>query len=72
MKKEELNFTIYCIGIVAESLKRDACEIYRLMTKGNIIMGYIVPCFDTLHTFSRNYIVDTLTNLMKQKGVLTA
>lgn len=72
MKKEELNFTIYCVGIVAESLGCDARDVYRLMRQGNIIMGYIVPCFDVLHTFSRDYIVDDLTRLMKKKGLLAA
>lgn len=72
MKKEDLNFTIYCVGIVAESLGRDARDIYRLMQQGNIIMGYIVPCFDVLHSFSREYIVDDLTQLMKKKGLLAA
>lgn len=72
MKKEDLNFTIYCVGIVAESLGRDARDVYRLMQKGNIIMGYIVPCFDVLHSFSREYIVDDLTQLMKKKGLLAA
>lgn len=72
MKKDDLNFTIYCVGIVAESLGRDEREIYQLMQKGNIIMGYIVPCFDVLHSFSREYIIENLTQLMKKKGLLAA
>jgi len=72
MKKEELDFTIYCIGIIAESLGKDSREIYHLMQKGNIIMGYIVPCFDVLHSFSRDYIIEDLTNLMHRKGLLSA
>lgn len=72
MKKEELNFTIYCVGIVAEGLGRDARDVYRLMQKGNIIMDYIVPCFDVLHAFSREYIIEDLTGLMKKKGLLAA
>lgn len=72
MKKEDLDFTIYCVGIMAESLGRDARDVYRLMQKGNIIMGYIVPCFDVLHSFSREYIIEDLTQLMKKKGLLAA
>lgn len=70
MKKENIDFTIYCIGIVAEALCCDARDVYRLMKKGNLIMGYIVPCFDVLHTFSRQYIVEDLTNLMRQKQLI--
>lgn len=60
------------VGIMAESLGRDARDVYRLMQKGNIIMGYIVPCFDVLHSFSREYIIEDLTRLMKNKGLLAA
>ena len=70
MKKEDLNFTIYCIGIVAEALGRDARDVYALMKKGDMIMGYIVPCFDVLHTFSRQYIIDDLTNMMRQRQLI--
>ncbi|MCQ2217392.1 MAG: DUF3791 domain-containing protein [Paludibacteraceae bacterium] len=70
MNKEEMNFTIYCVGIVAESLGRDDSEIYRIMQKAKLIMGYIVPCFDVLHTFSKEYIIEDITNLMKKKGLL--
>ncbi len=72
MKKKELYFTIYCIGIVAEELGRDARDIFRLMQKGGIIKGYIVPCFDVLHTFSRDYIISDLTQLMQKKGLIAA
>jgi len=71
MKKEDLSFSVYCIGIMAESLKMDARTVYHLMQKGDIIMGYIVPCFDVLHSFSRDYIIEDLTRLMKQKGLIT-
>ena len=47
-------------------------DYYRLMQKGNIIMGYIVPCFDVLHSFSREYIIEDLTGLMRKKGLLAA
>lgn len=72
MKKENLNFTIYCIGIVSESLGLDEPEVYHLMQKGDIIMGYIVPCFDVLHTFSRDYLVEDIVSLMKKRGLLAA
>lgn len=72
MKKEDLNFTIYCVGIMAENLGMDARDVYHLMDKGDIIMGYIVPCFDVLHTFSRNYLIEDLTSLMQKKGLLAA
>ena len=56
MGKDELGFTIYCAGILAERLGITEREAYHLLCKGDIVDGYIVPCFDVLHTFSKEYI----------------
>ena len=65
-----LNFTIFCISNVANALGISQRDIYHTMRHAGIIDGYIVPCYDTLHTFSREYIVDDLIDLMKKKGAL--
>lgn len=72
MNRESLNFTIYCVGILSEKLGMDERDVYNLMQKGGIIDNYIVPCFDVLHSFSRNYIIENLTALMREKGLLAA
>ena len=57
---------------MADALKMSARDVYQSMTKGGIISDYIVPCYDVLHTFSREYIVEDLVDLMTKKGVLKA
>ena len=42
MEKEDLNFTIYCVGILSESLQMEERQVYHLLQKGGLIMGYIV------------------------------
>ena len=64
-----LNFTMFCISNVASALGRSLREVYRSMRDGNIIDGYIVPCYDVLHTFSKEYIVEDIISLMQKKGV---
>lgn len=65
-----LNFTIFCISNVALFLGMDAREVYHRMQNAGIIDGYIVPCYDVLHTFSKEYIVDDLVQFMQRKGAL--
>lgn len=65
-----LNFTIFCINNVALSLGKSAKEVYHRMQDADIIDGYIVPCYDVLHTFSKEYIVDDLVDFMQKKGAL--
>jgi hypothetical protein len=47
-------------------------EAYRRLKESGILMDYIVPCYDILHTFSREYIVEDLISLMRKRGVLEA
>ena len=30
----------------------------------------MIPCYDVLHTFSKEYIIDDLINLLKKRGAL--
>ena len=66
----ELEFAIFCIENVAAKLGVDAEHVYQAFTeKNNILNGYIVPEYEVLHTQSREYIVDDLLDLMKERGV---
>ena len=35
-----------------------------------ILKEYIVPSYDVLHTFSKEYLIEDLVSYMKEKGVL--
>ena len=56
----------------ALSLGMSEAEAYRRLKESGILMDYIVPCYDILHTFSREYIVEDLISLMRKRGVLEA
>ena len=70
MDYKTLNFVIFCVGSVADALKMSAKDVYHRMSEAHIISEYISPCYDVLHTFSREYIVEDLIDLMTKKGVL--
>ena len=42
-----------------------------LTKQSNILFGYVIPSFDVLHTQGKNYIVDDLLSLMRERGVLS-
>jgi hypothetical protein len=70
MTTQSLNFTIFCIGSIADHLNMDARDVYHKLQSANIISDYIVPCYDVLHTFSKEYIIEDLVSYMKKRGVL--
>ena len=70
MNKKELEFTVFCIENVADYLGRKGDEVYKLLSeKSDILDNYIVPCFDTLHTQGKEYIVNDIVEFMHEKGL---
>lgn len=70
MNKETLEFVTYCISKLSQLLGISQREVYRRLVKSDILYGYIVPSYDVLHTFSSTYLMNDLTDYMKEKGVL--
>ncbi len=70
MNTEVLGFVTFCVGAVANRLDMTRNEVYALLKQSGILYNYIVPCYDVLHTFSSTYIVDDITDFMREKGVL--
>lgn len=46
-------------------------SVYKALTdKSNILDSYIIPEYEILHTQSKDYIVDDIISLMKEKGAI--
>lgn len=73
--EEERKYTFVCSCIESDALRLNckASAIFRRMNNVGLIDGYIIPCYDTLHTESReNVTADILETLLyweKEKGV---
>lgn len=68
--EKELDFAIFCIENVAIYLGVEAEKVFEALTvKSDILNGYIVPCYEVLHTQGKEYIVEDIVGLMKERGV---
>ena len=66
----ELGFAVCCIENIAAKLNVNAERVYQAFTeKSDILNSYIVPEYEILHTQSREYIVNDLLEVMKERGV---
>lgn len=66
----ELEFAIFCIEQVAASLAVDAERVFTALTKeSDILYGYIVPEYEVLHTQSKDYIVNEIIDVMRERRV---
>ena len=66
----ELEFAVFCSENGAAKLGVNAARVYQAFTDmSDFLNGYIVPEYEMLHTQSREYIVDDLFDMMKEKEV---
>lgn len=71
MDTNSLEFAIFCIENLATILNKDARDVYTALTqKSDILYGYIVPEYDVLHTQSKEYILNDIVDLIKERGIV--
>ena len=48
----------------------DAAKVYAVLTEtSDILNEYIIPEYEVLHTQSKEYIVNDIIDIMKERGV---
>ena len=67
---KELEFAVFCIENLARRFDVDASRMYDALTeKSDILNSYIIPEYEILHTQSKEYILNDIIELMKERGV---
>ena len=67
---DELEFVIFCVESVAAKLGTAPEKVYHALTdRSGILYQYIVPEYPVLHTQSKEYIVEDILDVMREKGV---
>lgn len=67
---KELEFAVFCIENVAIKLGVNPEVVYDALTeKSNILNDYIIPEYEMLHTQGKEYIVDDIIEVMKERNI---
>ncbi|MBO6024019.1 MAG: DUF3791 domain-containing protein [Bacteroidales bacterium] len=64
--QRETAFVIFCIENTALRLGISGAEVYWELQKANGISEYLYPSYPTLHTQSKEYIVDEVIQYLAQ------
>lgn len=67
--KKQLEFSVFLIYQLSEKWKKRPFEVYQILNNTLVLDNYILKCYDTLHTLGTNYLVDDITDFVKEKGV---
>ncbi|MGL5677713.1 MAG: DUF3791 domain-containing protein [Cellulosilyticaceae bacterium] len=66
---KELEFAVYLINKVADYINKPISEVYKKLDAGDIIDGYIIKCYDVLHTLGERYLVEDIIEMMQIRGM---
>lgn len=68
--KDQLSFSIFLIYALSERWNKQPKDVYKILNDTDILDGYIIKCYDALHTLGKEYLVNDITDFAKEKGVL--
>lgn len=68
-EKEELSFSIFMIYCLADEWKMSPVKVYKILNSIGILDNYIIKCYDVLHTQGKEYLVEDITEFVREKGV---
>lgn len=68
--KKELEFTVFIINKLSDYLKKPVSEIYRILTEADLLDNYIIGCYDVLHTLGNEYLMEDITEVLKERGMI--
>ena len=64
-------FVVFCIENLAAKIGMDAEAVYQLLAeKTDILDAYIIPSYEVLHSQSKDYILEDILEVMREKGAV--
>ncbi len=69
MGKKELEFVTFMLYQLSEAWNMSPSKVYARLIEANAIDGYILSCYDVLHTLGSKYLVEDITELVRERGV---
>ena len=67
---KQLKFCIYIINQIAQVFQKPTSDIFKLLSESGVLDDYIIGCYDSLHTLGREYLIDDVTGLLADRGVI--
>lgn len=69
LERNQIDFSTFMLYRLAEHWGKSVPDTYRILDKTNAIDGYLVPCYDMLHTLGSEYLVNDLTDYVRERGI---
>ena len=69
MSEKEVEYCVFCIENVADKLGKRGNEVFNVLKESHLLDRYLIPSYEALHTQSKQYIVDEIISVMREKNL---
>lgn len=69
LEKKELTFVVFILHALGEHWNMTTPEVYDILNSTGILDDYIIKCYDVLHTLGKEYLVEDITEFVREKGI---
>ena len=69
LEKKELTFVVFILHALGQHWNMTTPEVYEILNTTGILDDYIIKCYDVLHTLGKEYLVEDITELVREKGI---
>ena len=69
LKKKELTFLVFILYALGQHWNMTTPEVYDILNSTGILDDYIIKCYDVLHTLGKEYLVEDITEFVREKGI---
>lgn len=69
LEKKELTFVVFILYALGQHWNMTTHEVYDILNSTGILDDYIIKCYDGLHTLGKEYLVEDITEFVREKGI---
>lgn len=69
LEKKELTFVVFILYALGEHWNMTTPEVYEILNTTGILDDYIIKCYDVLHTLGKEYLVEDITEFVREMGI---
>ena len=69
LEKKELTLVVFILHALGQHWNMTTPEVYDILNSTGILDDYIIKCYDVLHTLGKEYLVEDITEFVREKGI---
>ena len=69
LEKKELTFVVFILYALGQHWNMTTPEVYDILNSTGILDDYIIKCYDVLHTLGKEYLVEDITEFVRERGI---